>query len=238
MTQNPQEGGSAPVGRLQWSRMVKVWGVLAASMSVGALVGWSAMRVTLPADAAAPGPARRFLATGDLADLVWPPDMARGRKWRCIVIHHSATRTATVEAIRNYHVGIGFEGVGYHFVINNGRAPGTKDGQITPTTRWYEQRAGAHARIAGHPEYNSDGIGICLVGNFENEPPTANQMVALERLVLLLRDRYDMALEDVVGHGELKNTRCPGRRFPMESFLMDLRRAALHRRLQADSTGP
>jgi N-acetyl-anhydromuramyl-L-alanine amidase AmpD len=218
--------------------MVRVWGLLAGCMSVGALVGWSAMRATLPGEASAAAAGRAFLASGDLADLVWPADMTSARVWGYIVIHHSATRTATVEAIRDYHVGIGFEGVGYHFVINNGRSPGTKDGEITPTARWYEQRAGAHARIAGHPEYNSDGIGICLVGNFENEPPTADQMVALERLVLRLRDRYDIALEDVVGHGELKNTACPGRRFPMESFLMDLRQAALRRRLQGGSPEP
>jgi len=232
MTQPPAPDISAPAARVHWKRMLKVWGLLAASMTVGGLACWSAMPATRPASPD-PVPGSAGLLEADaLADLIWPDEMAASRQWHYIVIHHSATPTATVEAIRRYHVGIGFEGVGYHFVINNGRAPGTVDGRITPTSRWFEQRSGAHARIARHPEYNRAGIGICLVGNFEKTPPTPKQMVAMERLVLALGERYDIPLSSMVGHGELENTKCPGRHFPMESFLMDVRQALIRRHLR------
>jgi len=232
MTQRPPPDASAPAARVPWRRMLKVWGLLAASMTVGGLACWSAMPSATP-QSPAPHPAGTGVLEADaLVDLIWPEEMAASRRWHYIVIHHSGTPTATVEAIRRYHVGIGFEGVGYHFVINNGRAPGTTDGRITPTPRWVEQRAGAHARIARHPEYNRAGIGICLVGNLEKTPPTPKQMVALERLVLLLGERYDIPLSAIVGHGELENTKCPGRHFPMESFLMDVRQARLRRHLR------
>jgi len=232
VTQDPLQAASAPAEQTNWGRALKVCVVLAASMTIGTLACWSAMRAALPEAPAAPAMRRTFPESDRLADLVWPEAMPRAREWGYIVIHHSGTRSATVEAIRRYHTGIGFEGVGYHFVVNNGRAEGTQDGRITPTRRWLEQRAGAHARIVHHPEYNSEGIGICLVGNFEKEPPTTEQMVALERLVLLLRRRYDIPLENIVGHGELENTKCPGRLFPMEAFLMDLREASLRRHLE------
>ncbi|MFO8014698.1 MAG: peptidoglycan recognition family protein [Phycisphaerae bacterium] len=238
MTQRPEGAASAPPPSINWKRMLRVWGILAASMALGALACWAALRAAMP-ERPPPLPAVGGVPEAtDLADLLWPEEMAAARPWRYIVIHHSATPTATVDAIRRYHVGIGFEGVGYHFVINNGRAPGTADGRVTPTQRWLDQRSGAHARIGHHPEYNSAGIGICLVGNFEKEPPTPKQMVALERLVLALCRRYDIGLDAVVGHGELKNTKCPGRLFPMESFLMDVRQAMLRRHLQGTDGGP
>jgi len=238
MTQRAEGDISAPVPRVNWMRMLKVWGLLAASMTVGALACWSAMRAALPDDRVPLSASAGVPDSGALADLIWPEAMADSRDWHYIVIHHSGTRSATVDAIHRYHVGIGFEGVGYHFVINNGRAPGSLDGRITPTERWGEQRPGAHARIAHHPEYNRAGIGICLVGNFEKEPPTPDQMVALERLVLALCERYDIRLHAVVGHGELKNTKCPGRHFPMESFLMDVRQAYIRRHLRGAETAP
>jgi hypothetical protein len=237
MMQRPDGAGSAPPPSVNWKRMLRVWGILAASMTVGALACWAAMQAALP-EPPPPLPAVAGVpGASDLTDLIWPEEMAASRPWGYIVIHHSATPTATVEAIRRYHVGIGFEGVGYHFVINNGRAPGTADGQVTPTQRWLDQRSGAHARITRHPEYNSEGIGICLVGNFERQPPTAKQMVALERLVLALCGRYAIGLDAVVAHGELENTKCPGRLFPMESFLMDVRQAMLRRHLQGAGEG-
>ena len=238
MTPTTPQDGSAPAPRVDWHRMFRVWGLLAASMTIGALACYAALSAALPEQPDLPAVTPSFPDTGALADLIWPQQMDTSRRWGYIVIHHTATRTATVDAIRRYHVGIGFEGVGYHFVINNGRAPETEDGQVVATQRWYEQRAGAHAKIPRHPEYNTAGIGICLVGNLEKEPPTTAQMVALEQLVIILRRQYDIGLENIVGHGELKNTKCPGRLFPMESFLMDLRQAGIQDHLRHAGTAP
>lgn len=228
MTQ-AQPNAPAPTPKpLNLARMVKVWVLLAVSMTAVSLACWAAMPRERPSaagmtpDAASP-----------LAALVWPSDLAAPRPWRFIVIHHSATPSGTVQSITQGHLNQGFQDVGYHFIINNGISGGTADGQITPTTRWRDQMPGAHARVANHPEFNGEGIGICLVGDFEKQPPTPAQMAALEMLVLALRDRYRLPLEAILGHGELKNTLCPGRLFPLETFLMDVRLAGLKRQLQA-----
>ena len=208
-------------------RMIRVWGLLAASMTVAALACWAAM----PKDPPEPGPTDVMADLAALNSLVWPADIAPGGAWQYIVVHHSATPSATLRSLEQFHSDKGFEGVGYHFLINNGRAPGTADGKITPTVRWIEQRAGAHTKVANHPEYNVQGIGICLVGNFEEERPTVAQMASLEMLVQVLRERYNVPLERIIGHGELKNTKCPGKRFPLEAFLMALRQNAIGRHL-------
>src|SRR5205809_827024 len=62
-----------------------------------------------------------------------------------------------------YHRSKGWDGLGYHFVIGNGTGSG--DGQVEVGYRWKRQMVGAHA---GNAEYNQRGIGICLVGDFQN----------------------------------------------------------------------
>ena len=58
--------------------------------------------------------------------------------------------------------------LGYHFVIGNGTHTG--DGQVEVGSRWGKQKHGAHCKTPDN-YYNDHGIGICLVGNFENSNP-------------------------------------------------------------------
>jgi len=222
MTQRPQTQEGQPK-QTNWSRAIRVWTLLLLALTVASLIGWAA----LPSADEAPPP----VAPTDPAAIeriAWPKEMAPGRPWRYIVIHHSATAAGTLEAIDASQRGRGFtNGVAYHFLINNGRSAGTTDGQILPTARWISQLDGAHTRVASHPEFNTEGIGICLIGNFDLQQPSAAQMASLEMLVLALRNRYQIPLDSIFGHGELKNTRCPGRLFPMETFLMTLRQNRL-----------
>jgi hypothetical protein len=53
---------------------------------------------------------------------------------------------------------------------------------------------------------------ICLEGNFEIEWPTVQQILALERLVLMLRQQFSIS-SPVKTHKELTVTQCPGRNF-------------------------
>jgi N-acetyl-anhydromuramyl-L-alanine amidase AmpD len=214
--------------------VVKVWALLAVGTVAIAAIGWLALPKDSPALVPASGAPRNRAA---LEALVWPKEMVPARRWHYIVIHHTATVGATLESLDQGHRERGFvSGIAYHFVINNGRTPGTIDGQISPTPRWIEQLDGAHTKVKDHPEFNTEGIGICLVGNFEQTEPTPAQMAALEILTLALRDRYEVPLERIVGHGEVKNTQCPGRKFPMDAFLLEVRRAYLKERIQVLST--
>jgi hypothetical protein len=105
-------------------------------------------------------------------------------------------------------------GIGYHFVIGNGRPMG--DGQVEPTFRWQKQLAGAHA---GNRADNERGIGICLIGNFDETAPTEKQLSAAHALVKSLAERYAIAPERIVRHQDVQATACPGRRFPWQEIL-------------------
>jgi len=46
---------------------------------------------------------------------------------------------------------------------------------------------GAHA---GNRDHNDNGIGICLIGNFDQTPPTDRQVAAVRGLARALAERY------------------------------------------------
>lgn len=141
----------------------------------------------------------------------WKPT-ASPREWRYIVLHHTASSSGSIESIHESHVGRGWDGIGYHFVIGNGNGMG--DGEIQPTFRWREQMHGAHAKSPGN-EYNNHGIGICLVGNFEETDPSAAQLASVKRLVGVLKHEYRLSDGQVVAHRDVKATACPGKNFPI-----------------------
>ena len=130
------------------------------------------------------------------------------RDWRWIVIHHSATPTGSMAYFDKEHKAKGWDGVGYHFVIGNGTSTG--DGQVEVTSRWPQQKWGAHAKTVDN-RFNEYGIGICLVGNFDIERPSPKQVQSLSRLVSYLMQTYRIPTANVVGHRDTKPTECPGR---------------------------
>ena len=145
----------------------------------------------------------------------WKPD-SESREWNYIVLHHTASDSGSVDSIHEEHLkrkdknGKHWLGIGYHFVVGNGK--GMADGEIEPTFRWRQQMQGAHAGVA---DFNQRGIGIVLVGNFEKSPPTAAQTASIKRLVGILKREYSIVESKIVGHGDVKATECPGKHFPM-----------------------
>lgn len=152
-------------------------------------------------------------AVSSRPDAIGRLDVPLTRDWRYIVIHHSFTRAGSEEVFDRYHKQKGWLGVGYHFVIGNGQ--GSPDGAVEVTFRWERQLHGAHA---GVKEYNEHGVGICLVGDFEESYPTARQMRSLVSLVNYLQERCRIPTSGLLLHRHLKNTRCPGRNFPFYEF--------------------
>ncbi|MEE9200715.1 MAG: peptidoglycan recognition family protein [Candidatus Brocadiales bacterium] len=138
--------------------------------------------------------------------------------WRYIVIHHSATHEGSARTFDDYHRNKrGWKnGLAYHFVIGNGTQTG--DGEIEVGRRWKRQLYGAHA---GDSYFNRTGIGICLVGNFEEgERPTEKQLESLERLIRYLSRKHDIPLSRVITHKEIRenHTACPGKNFPLDEL--------------------
>jgi hypothetical protein len=151
-------------------------------------------------------------------DLLNPPVPVR--KWQYIVLHHSGEEGGGYASIDRYHrEGRGWDECGYHFVIGNGSETG--DGEIEVGGRWLQQKHGAHTKPPGHPEYNEDGLGICLVGNFDESQPTARQIEACRRLLAYLQARCDVPAAGIITHGDAEGakTNCPGRHFPYDRLI-------------------
>ncbi len=138
------------------------------------------------------------------------------RKWKYIIIHHSATDEGSSLYFDKYHQSKGWEGIGYHFVIGNG-TKGKQDGQIEDSPRWIKQENGSHCRAS---DMNEKAIGICLVGNFNKERVSEKQMASLVYLVNLLRRNYRIPVRNILGHGQVRGakTECPGKKFPWEEL--------------------
>ena len=147
-----------------------------------------------------------------------PPDAERN--WRYIVLHHSATDRGSATEFDRMHRSNGWDELGYHFVIGNGAGAG--NGVIEIGSRWPKQKHGAHCKVAGHPEYNDVGIGVCLVGNFDHYRPTEAQIESCARVVRFLQQRYHIPRSRIYGHGQLKPTHCPGRLFPYDEIFRRL----------------
>jgi hypothetical protein len=147
----------------------------------------------------------------------WFPPSQVEKKWRAIIIHHSATESGNAAIFDKMHREQNhWEGVGYDFVIGNGGDSG--DGQVEVTFRWRKQIPGAHCGGTAGNWANKDGIGICLVGNFNNTVPTRKQMQSLLTLVRFLQKRYGISKSRIYGHKTTPGahvTACPGRNFPM-----------------------
>jgi hypothetical protein len=181
------------------------------------VVGGSLPTVPPPAPAPSPpkpAPSPPRLERGSSA---WYPPSYLEKNWTAVVIHHSATDNGNTAIFDKWHrEGNHWDGVGYHFVIGNGTDSG--DGVVEPTYRWRGQKTGAHCGGTAGNWANEDGVGICLVGNFNKTAPTRGQMQSLLRLARFLQARYRIPKSRVYGHGGTpgaNRTDCPGRKFPM-----------------------
>jgi N-acetyl-anhydromuramyl-L-alanine amidase AmpD len=136
-------------------------------------------------------------------------------QWKYIVVHHTATGKGNAKTIYLSHQARGFSnGLGYHFLIDNGTL-GKGDGQIEMSPRWIWQQNGAHCKAN---DMNERAIGIALVGNFNYEKPTPNQLQSLSFLLSVLRGYYHLQRANVLAHCKVHGakTECPGKLFPMD----------------------
>ncbi len=175
---------------------------------------------------------RPYVDDSTANDLMYPNKV--DRPWRYIVLHHSASASGNYDQIDAEHRKIlGINGCGYHFVIGNGT--GSRDGQIEISQRWINQKQGAHTRNARTHDADEYGIGICLVGDFDQQPPSAKQLAATKALIDYLNKRYNIAPEGLRTHAHLAATKtvCPGKFFPSEAILMVTKDAKTERPLRA-----
>ncbi|ATF11639.1 N-acetylmuramoyl-L-alanine amidase [Brevibacillus brevis X23] len=127
---------------------------------------------------------------------------------RSAAMHHSATKSGSPEAFASYHVVTnGWPGIAYHFVIQ-------KDGVIY----WCNDPETISYHVGNS---NRHALGICLVGDFRTQQPTAAQLDAANRLIQHLQVQIP-SMKQVLGHQEYPGyawKNCPA--FPMGKFRSD-----------------
>ena len=126
-----------------------------------------------------------------------------------IVIHHAEIDGGNRDMYHWLHKALfGWDAVGYHFIIGNGKDNLSIDGNIEIGRELKYQ--GAHVR--NHNHYT---IGICLTGNFDNYQPTEKQMESLKKLVKELREQFNINSE-LKYHRDFDDVTksCPGKMFP------------------------
>lgn len=123
-----------------------------------------------------------------------------------LILHHSGTTTCTPDGVHSSHVGNGWAGIGYHYLVR-------KDGTIYRGRP--EDTVGAHAYGA-----NSHSIGVCFEGNYQVEPSMpAAQLAAGQALVADIKRRW--GITKVIGHKDVagSTTDCPGKYFPLAAIV-------------------
>ncbi|WP_020621169.1 N-acetylmuramoyl-L-alanine amidase [Paenibacillus daejeonensis] len=107
---------------------------------------------------------------------------------RSLAIHNSLTLSGSPLAFANYHVFTNnWAAIGYTYVIG-------QDGTVYQCLDWTQ--VGAHVGNS-----NKHALGICLVGDFRTQKPTAAQYQAAINLVWYLQSQIPSAKE-VKGHSE------------------------------------
>ena len=107
-------------------------------------------------------------------------------------------------------------GLGYHFVLGNGAGMG--DGEIHVGYRWLDQLPGAHVAGPHGVEFNARAIGVCLVGDGDRRPFTAEQLRRTTELVQALAARFGIPDDRIFLHSDLAAVSSPGRLFPQTQF--------------------
>ena len=125
-----------------------------------------------------------------------------------VFIHHSGgtkydpladTSHHTAKGIENQHLSMGWEGLGYNYVI-------PKNGDV-----WKGRPEHYHGAHAG-PAWNKKSLGICLAGNFDVTLPTKEQEEALAFLLKDILNRYpNLAINDIEPHRKVANKSCYGK---------------------------
>lgn len=119
-----------------------------------------------------------------------------------MILHHADAKTCSAEDIHRWHLGNGWSGAGYHFLVR-------KDGKVYRLRP--EKAVGAHASGS-----NSDSLGICFEGDFQSEKMSDKQKKAGKELVAYLKKKY--GISKVQKHSDVCATSCPGKNFPFSEI--------------------
>lgn len=172
-----------------------------------------AQGLTIPTLVATAGP--------DTVEVIFnTPKRIEPGRWKAIVIHDSGSMFATPATMEEDARRMGLRGLGYQFVIGNGS--GLDDGELHVGARWLNQTAGAHTAGKDADWYNTNAVGICLVGDGERRPFTPTQLRRLTQLVDALCLELKIPADHVYLQSQLAASPSPGRYFPEAAFRAEI----------------
>lgn len=133
------------------------------------------------------------------------------RKAKYLIIHHGEwkdTPEFQVDDVKKDQMQRGYSDIAYDFVIEN------------CDNQWYASIGRPLTRIGGHCKgLNEISIGICFLGNFnQSQPPIEMLKYGIQYLIIPLMQIFQLSVKDVLGHGEIRKTDCPGKFFNMNQF--------------------
>ncbi len=111
-----------------------------------------------------------------------------------LIVHHTGgdggidTSNQTFEIVRDYHLSLGWETIGYHYFID-------KMGKVTQGRKDFYH--GAHTKEIN---MNNESLGICLAGNFDITMPTQAQIASLKELLTFKMNQYAITTERIFPH--------------------------------------
>ena len=124
-----------------------------------------------------------------------------------VIYHHTGSWEKDMEQVRAYHLRKGWRDIGYNYVIEyDGKIRGGRPLTIS----------GAHAR-----GFNAVSVGIALLGNFMEKPPTEQQIKSCIKLSVMLCKEHKINPSQLFQHKDKANTLCPGKYFPIKRILKE-----------------
>lgn len=133
--------------------------------------------------------------------------LTRSEKFNRLTIHHSGSSTAThtiknavihdLDGVLTSHRQRRYGDIGYHFIIDY-------------AGRVWEGRSllfqGAH--VLGE---NRENLAVMLLGNFEEQIPSTEQLASMYKTIHVLRKQFSIPDASIYGHRDLGASACPGR---------------------------
>jgi len=183
-------------------RTVTTLVLLLAAMTAGAFV--LVLMETAPIrPSAEPLAAFGAPSDGPFARVVQPENVPLNRaKWRNIVVHSTGDEGDDLADQCHFLIGLDHNG----------------EVAVEATRLWHDQRCGGHVATP-NDDFNTDSIGICLVGDFADGPPSGAVLDALVSVTKHLQYRCRIGRASVYLYRHLSpSTYSPGRAFPEEVF--------------------
>lgn len=116
--------------------------------------------------------------------------------WHTAAFAKNESRDVDAATIRQWHIERGWSDIGYHAVIRF-------DGKI----EWGRPAEKVGAHVAG---LNAESLGICFAGHGDLAPLTEEQMGSGLALTREWMQRFDVPVDNVIGHREVDDLEIPG----------------------------